>query len=100
MRIFGALFWAIPTYFLWNHFAPIYLPDLPPQYQAVPYWHIAGIFILLKIITYVIFPRHRWMKFRGHCMSKFHHFGHHHFGDRFGRHHRRKHATVKYYHPG
>lgn len=81
-KLIGAVIWAIPAYFLWNYLAPIYLPELPAQYLDVPFWHIAGIFALVKIITMLIFPRNyhhtrscKWGKFRK--FKRFHHFAHH-----------------------
>ena len=84
MRLFpliGAVIWTIPVYFLWNYLAPVYLPQLPTQYLDVPFWHIAGIFALIKIVTMMIFPHHRhtymcgWGKF--HKFKKFQKFTRH-----------------------
>ncbi len=68
-RLLGAVIWAIPFYYLWNYLAPIYLPQLPQPYLDVPFWHIAGIFMLIQIVKIMIFPsyRHRAM---GHCSFK------------------------------
>ena len=47
--VFGLLL-SVPFYFLWNGLAPIYLPQLPPVYLHVPFWHCVGIFALLAIL--------------------------------------------------
>lgn len=76
-RLFGALIWAIPAFFLWNCLAPIYLPQLPAQYLVVPFWHVAGIFALLTILKMMILPhRHaRYYMCRFDKFRKFRAFG-------------------------
>lgn len=66
-HLFGAFVLSIPFYFLWNFFAPIYLPNLPVQYLNVPFLHCAGLFILVEIARLMIFPA-AWS---GVCSKKF-----------------------------
>lgn len=35
---------SVPFYFLWRWLAPVYLPFLPEQWQALPFWHCVGLF--------------------------------------------------------
>ena len=70
-RLIGAVIWAIPAFFLWNYLAPIYLPQLPAQYLDVPFWHVAGMFVLVKIVSMMIFG-HRFGHFSK--FKKFRHF--------------------------
>ncbi len=57
MGVFGVIFLSVPFYFLWNYLAPIYLPQLPPVYLHVPFWHCVGIFGLAAIFRLVFFPQ-------------------------------------------
>jgi len=41
---------AIPFYYSWNCIAPIYLSFIPVLYQKLPFWHIAGFFIVCTFI--------------------------------------------------
>lgn len=83
-RLIGPVVWAIPVYFLWNYLAPIYLSQLPAQYLDIPFWHIAGAFVLWKIVLMMIFPHHfhrpfyKYGKFSK--FKKFQRFAHHHHG--------------------
>ncbi|MGZ3725665.1 MAG: hypothetical protein ACXWQQ_07685 [Pseudobdellovibrio sp.] len=96
MKIFGALFWAIPAYFLWNYLAPIYLPQIQEPYINLPYWHVAGVFVLLRIVSFIILPR-RFGRHE-HWGHRFNHFACRGFG-RFGsRRFWKNTASVKYYH--
>jgi hypothetical protein len=54
--LFWALLLSIPFYFLWNYFAPIYAYQLPPIYQHLPFWHCAGLFVLLAILRAAVLP--------------------------------------------
>lgn len=59
MRIFKSVLLAVPVYFLWNFLAPLYLVGLPEQFLNVPFWHIAGLFVLINLLRRVLFPRLR-----------------------------------------
>ncbi len=93
-RLFSALFWAIPFYFIWNSLAPIYAPQLPPQYLDVPYWHIAGVFALIAILNIVIRPGHGGRRFKKHYGWQ---DGPHRFG-KYAKYCQRGYWTEKYYH--
>lgn len=83
LGIFKALFLAIPFYFLWNYFAPIYLTGAPEVYQAVPFMHVFGIFVLIGIARAVLFGVGRWGRHRwGHHahFGGFRGWGHHGYG--------------------
>ena len=102
-RISGAIIWAIPFYFIWNYLAPIYAPQLPPQYLDIPFWHIAGVFALIAIVQAVLIPRRLWRR-RDHFGGSCHHRGgwgggrdYYRFG-KFAKYCRRGYWTEKYYH--
>ena len=67
--IIGAFFLAIPFYFLWNYFAPIYLPNLPEVYSSIPFWHCLGIFVLIGIVKTLLLPHPHFVGWgwRGRC---------------------------------
>jgi hypothetical protein len=60
MGIFGAIFWSIPFYFLWNALAPTYAYWLPEIYQRLPFWHCMGLFLIVAILRGLLFP---WRSF-------------------------------------
>jgi len=74
-RLLGAIILAIPFYYLWNYLAPIYLPQLPEQYLNVPFWHVAGIFMLIKIVKMMIFPSHKYWRAHRCGFNKYGKFG-------------------------
>jgi hypothetical protein len=74
MKLIFAVIWAIPAFYLWNFLAPIYLPQLPPQYLDVPFWHVAGIFALITIVKMMILP-HRYHRYYACRFDKFRKFG-------------------------
>lgn len=89
LGFFKAFLLAIPFYFLWNYFAPIYLATLPPQYLDVPFWHVVGVFALITIVRRMLFGfRHRW--------GGWHH--HHHMG--WGGWAHRGYGYHRFNHPG
>jgi hypothetical protein len=47
---------AIPFYYLWNYFAPIYLPNIPDIYKGLPFWNCVGVFVLISIVKTLIMP--------------------------------------------
>ena len=105
MRIFKSVILAVPVYFLWNFLAPLYFAGLPEQYLNVPFWHIAGVFILINLIRRALFPGWRSHAFRfGHGFGQGlgHSFGHgmkRVWGCRFRRHAQHGcHLTQQYYH--
>jgi hypothetical protein len=55
--IVNNIFLAIPFYLIWNSLAPIYLTNLPPAYQDVPFWHIVGLFTLFSLIRLALSPK-------------------------------------------
>lgn len=74
-KILGALFWAIPATLIWNALAPIYLSQIPQIYQDLPYWHVAGFFVLIRILAIVLHPhRHFGGHRHWHKFKKFSHF--------------------------
>lgn len=93
-RLLSAIVWAIPAYFLWNYLAPIYGAQLPAQYLDIPYWHIAGAFVLITILKIVIFPHRRHHFSRQHMSWK---FGPGYF-NRYAKYCKRGYWTEKYYH--
>lgn len=92
MRIFKSVLLAVPVYFLWNYLAPLYFAGLPEQYLNVPFWHIAGVFILINLVRRAIFPR--WSN-RAFMFG--HGFGHG-FTCRFRRPYQSCQRTQQYYH--
>jgi len=56
LSVLSAFFLAIPFYYLWNYFAPIYLPNLPEIYRNIPFWHCVGVFVLIGIVKALLFP--------------------------------------------
>jgi len=61
LSFLSSVFLAIPFYFLWNHLAPVYLPQLPPLYLNLPFWHCVGIFILIWIFRVMLLPSGQFM---------------------------------------
>jgi hypothetical protein len=53
--VLGAVILAIPFYYLWNYFAPIYLPQLPHIYLSIPFWHCVGLFATVGIVKSLLF---------------------------------------------
>jgi hypothetical protein len=51
-----SVFLSVPFYFLWNYFAPIYGPQLPAVYLHLPFWHCAGLFLLIGILRIMLLP--------------------------------------------
>lgn len=73
LLIARSAFLAIPFYFLWNYFAPIYGTNLPALYQHFPFWHVVGIFALWGVVKAALWAGHaRWHFRRGY---------HGHYGD-------------------
>lgn len=88
-RLLSAIVWAVPFYFLWNHLAPIYAPELPEQYLNLPFWHVAGVFALIQIVMIVLSPR------RGHFHGG---WGCHGRWGKYARFGQRRFFTERYYH--
>lgn len=66
-RIFRTALFAVPFFFLWNYFAPIYGSNLPEAYLHLPFWHCVGLFALLGVVkSAVSFGHHRWHHRFGH----------------------------------
>jgi hypothetical protein len=63
--IVSSFFLAIPFYYLWNYFAPIYLPNVPEIYKDIPFWHCVGVFVLIGIVKALVTP-HSFFGW-GHC---------------------------------
>ena len=38
----------------WNELAPIYFDFLPDKWQAIPFWHIFGLIMIIHIVGEVI----------------------------------------------
>lgn len=53
---FEAVILSIPFYFLWNFFAPIYLPQVQAPYNQIPFWHCVGLFLLVWIARSMLIP--------------------------------------------
>jgi hypothetical protein len=54
--LIGSIFLSVPFYFLWNYFAPIYGPQMPPMYQHLPFWHCVGLFAMAAILRILLLP--------------------------------------------
>lgn len=48
---------SIPFYFIWNWLAPIYFYWLPEIYHAIPFFHCVGLFMLMPMIRFALYPR-------------------------------------------
>lgn len=47
---------SVPFYFLWNGLAPTYFYWLPKVYLDVPFLHCVGLFMLMPMVKFLVFP--------------------------------------------